>query len=99
MFIPTGFRSFYPLEDYLEYLPEWDGKDHIRALADTLPTANAQWRNLFYIWFLSMVAHWYRRDHLHANSSLPLLVGPQGMWQVHLVSEFVAAFASYVLYG
>lgn len=25
-----------------------------------------------------MVAHWYRRDHLHANSSLPLLVGPQG---------------------
>lgn len=69
---------FYPLEDYLEYLPEWDGKDHIRALADTLPTANAQWRNLFYIWFLSMTAHWYRREHLHANSSLPLLVGPQG---------------------
>ena len=66
---------FYPLEDYL---PEWDGKDHIRALADTLPTANAQWRNLFYIWFLSMTAHWYRREHLHANSSLPLLVGPQG---------------------
>ena len=65
---------FYPLEDYLEYLPEWDGKDHIRALADTLPTANAQWRNLFYIWFLSMIAHWYRREHLHANSSLPLLV-------------------------
>lgn len=69
---------FYPLEDYLEYLPEWDGKDHIRALADTLPTANPQWRNLFYIWFLSMIAHWYRRKHLHANSSLPLLVGPQG---------------------
>ena len=69
---------FYPLEDYLEYLPEWDGKDHIRALADTLPTANPQWRNLFYIWFLSMTAHWYRREHLHANSSLPLLVGPQG---------------------
>ena len=69
---------FYPLEDYLEYLPEWDGKDHIRALADTLPTANAQWRNLFNTWFLSMTAHWYRREHLHANSSLPLLVGPQG---------------------
>ena len=72
------FAPVYPLEDYLEYLPEWDGKDHIRALADTLPTANAQWRNLFYIWFLSMTAHWYRREHLHANSSLPLLVGPQG---------------------
>ena len=50
---------FYPLEDYLEHLPAWDGRDH-------------------YIWFLSMTAHWYRREHLHANSSLPLLVGPQG---------------------
>lgn len=69
---------FYPLEDFLDYLPAWDGKDHIRALADTLPTDNPAWRNLFYIWFLSMVAHWRRRDHLHANSSLPLLVGPQG---------------------
>lgn len=46
---------FYPLEDYLEYLPEWDGKDHIRALADTLPTANAQWRNLFYVGKLGQV--------------------------------------------
>ena len=31
---------FYPLEDYLEHLPAWDGKDHIRTLADTLPTDN-----------------------------------------------------------
>lgn len=69
---------YYPLEDYLDNLPAWDGKDHIRALADTLPTGNSEWRDLFYIWFLSMVAHWRRREHLHANSSLPLLVGAQG---------------------
>lgn len=69
---------FHPLEDYLDHLPAWDGKDHIRALADTLPTGNQHWRNLFYIWFLSMVAHWRRLNHLHANSSLPLLVGAQG---------------------
>lgn len=69
---------YYPLEDYLDNLPAWDGKDHIRALADTLPTENSEWRDLFYIWFLSMVAHWRRREHLHANSSLPLLVGAQG---------------------
>lgn len=69
---------FHPLEDYLDHLPAWDGKDHIRALADSLPTGNQHWRNLFYIWFLSMVAHWRRLNHLHANSSLPLLVGPQG---------------------
>lgn len=69
---------FHPLDDFLDHLPAWDGKDHIRALADTLPTANPDWRDLFYIWFLSMVMHWRRREHLHANSSLPLLVGPQG---------------------
>lgn len=69
---------FHPLDDFLDHLPAWDGKDHIRALADTLPTANPHWRDLFYIWFLSMVMHWRRREHLHANSSLPLLVGPQG---------------------
>lgn len=70
--------AYHPLDDYLELLPAWDGKDHIRALADTLPTANSEWRNLFYIWFLSMVAHWKRQEHTHANSTLPLLVGPQG---------------------
>lgn len=69
---------FHPLDDFLDHLPVWDGKDHIRALADTLPTGNPHWRDLFYIWFLSMVMHWRRREHLHANSSLPLLVGPQG---------------------
>lgn len=69
---------FHPLDDFLDHLPVWDGKDHIRALADMLPTANPGWRDLFYIWFLSMVMHWRRREHLHANSSLPLLVGPQG---------------------
>lgn len=70
--------AFHPLDDYLDHLPAWDGKDHIRELADTLPTDNPHWRDLFYIWFLSMVMHWRRREHLHANSSLPLLVGPQG---------------------
>lgn len=90
---------FYPLEDYLEYLPEWDGKDHIRALADTLPTANAQWRNLFYIWFLSMTAHWYQARAFACEQLVAFAGRSAGMWQVHLVSEFVAAFASYVLYG
>ena len=31
---------FNPLDDYLDHLPKWDGKDHIRALADTVPTSS-----------------------------------------------------------
>lgn len=69
---------FNPLDDYLDRLPQWDGKDRIRALADTVPTATTEWRNRFYIWFLGMVAQWKQMNLTHANSVLPLLVGEQG---------------------
>lgn len=69
---------FNPLDDFLDHLPEWDGKDHIRALADTVPTASRLWRDHFYLWFLGLVAQWKQMDRTHANSVLPLLVGEQG---------------------
>lgn len=28
-------------------MPAWNGKDHIRQLADTLPCNNSEWRNQF----------------------------------------------------
>ncbi|MDD4404145.1 MAG: BT4734/BF3469 family protein [Parabacteroides sp.] len=72
--IPT----YNPIDDYLDSLPEWDGKDRIRPLAGTITCTNPKWSELFYIWFLSMVAHWKQMDQSHANSSLPLLIGDQG---------------------
>lgn len=69
---------FNPLDDYLDHLPEWDGKDHIRALADTVPTSSKLWRNHFYRWFLGLVAQWKQMSSVYANSVLPLLVGEQG---------------------
>lgn len=69
---------FNPLDDYLDHLPEWDGKDRIRALADTVPTSSKLWRNHFYIWFLGLVAQWKQMSSVYANSVLPLLVGEQG---------------------
>lgn len=56
----------------------WDGKDRIRPLAAHLPCDNVRWKQLFYTWFLSMVAHWQGRDKQHGNSLSPLLVGGQG---------------------
>lgn len=67
-----------PIEEYLLSLPRWDGKDRIRELANRIQCSNPQWADLFYIWFLSMVAHWQQKDRQHANSALPLLVGDQG---------------------
>lgn len=69
---------YNPIEEYLFSLPHWDGRDRIRALANTIKCTNPRWADLFYIWFLSMVAHWQQIDRRHANSTLPLLVGDQG---------------------
>ena len=71
--------SYNPLEMFLYNLPTWDGRDRIRALADTVPTKDGEWRNRFYIWFISMVAHWQKTDRLYANNLVPVLVGGQGI--------------------
>ncbi len=69
---------FSPIEDYLSRLPQWDGKDHIRLLADSVPCDNLHWGDFFHRWFLCMVAHWRGLDNKYANSTSPLLIGPQG---------------------
>lgn len=69
---------YNPVEEYLCTVGHWDGKDRIRALADIVPCGNPHWRELFYRWFLNMVAHWRGLDKMHGNSTSPLLVGPQG---------------------
>ena len=69
---------YNPVEEYLCGVGRWDGKDRIRALADLVPCNNPYWRDLFYRWFLSMVAHWRGLDRQHGNSTSPLLVGAQG---------------------
>lgn len=69
---------YSPMEEYLLNLPVWDGKDHIRKLAGTLVCDNPRWEDLFYKWFVSMAAHWVKRDTKYANSVSPLLIGSQG---------------------
>ena len=68
---------YQPVEEFLYDLPHWDGKDHIRDLALRVPCENPHWVQLFRRWFLSMVAHWRGMDKKHANSTSPLLIGPQ----------------------
>ena len=78
-YLTSDFVPLYnPVEEYLCGVGRWDGKDRIRALADLVPCNNPYWRELFYRWFLSMVAHWRGLDRQHGNSTSPLLVGAQG---------------------
>ncbi len=70
---------YNPVEEYLCGVGRWDGKDRIRALAGLVPCNNPYWRELFYRWFLNMVAHWRGLgNRMHANSTSPLLIGAQG---------------------
>lgn len=55
-----------------------DKRDRIRELADRVKCNHPHWRELFYRWFLSMVAHWLGYDKQHGNATTPILIGPQG---------------------
>ena len=73
-------RDYNPVDEYLcGCVGKWDGKDHIRALARTVPTDNPYWVDWFYTWFLGMVDQWsggvFRQ---YGNSVAPLLISKQG---------------------
>ena len=70
--------KYDPIADYLEHLPAWDGRDHVTAFAQRVPTADALWLRFFPVWMRSMVAHWLGKDSSHGNALMPLLIGPQG---------------------
>nr|MCR5181336.1 hypothetical protein [Bacteroidaceae bacterium] len=77
----TRIQEYNPIEHYLLPLEaQWDKRDHIRALAATVPTTEpALWAEWFHTWFLAMVAQWLGRDPRYGNSIVPLLISPQGM--------------------
>ena len=72
--------QYNPIGEYLwEQYGKWDGKDHIRQLARTVPTNNPHWEDWFYTWFLGMVHQW-QVSHLakYGNQTVPLLISAQG---------------------
>lgn len=73
-------RPFDPIGDYLwEQYDKWDGKDHIRKLARTVPTNNPHWEDWFYTWFLGMVRQWQVSNLAkYGNQAVPLLISAQG---------------------
>lgn len=67
-----------PLNEYLDHLPQWDGKDRVTALAQRVPTDYEEWPRLFHVWMRSMVAMWLGKGQLTGNALVPLLIGRQG---------------------
>lgn len=80
-FLESNFiKNYNPVEEFLfTCYDNWDGKDHIRALARTVPTNNPHWEDWFYTWFLAMVEQWHNRTgRQYGNSVAPLLISKQG---------------------
>ena len=73
-------ENYNPVDAYLmDCYGKWDGQDHIRALARTVPTANPNWEEWFYTWFLGMVSQWQScGNRQYGNSVAPLLISRQG---------------------
>lgn len=67
-----------PINDWLNSLPEWDGKDRIDALAAKIPTKCTYWNRIFHLWFLGMVAGWMQKNPDQGNCIVPVLIGAQG---------------------
>ena len=74
----NDIRLYDPMDDFLEHLPIWDGKDRVEALANRVKTNYEAWPHLFHIWMRSMVAMWKGKGQLTGNALVPLLIGRQG---------------------
>ncbi|MBR4731032.1 MAG: helicase [Prevotella sp.] len=71
-------RSFNPIREYLEALPQWNGQNYVAALFDRLPGISTEQLGFLSVWLRSAVAHWLQIDTLHGNECVPTLIGSQG---------------------
>ena len=69
---------FDPIREYLDGLPEWDGKNHVAQLFGRLPGVTSEQLAWLSTWLRSAVAHWLGMDTLHGNECVPVLIGEQG---------------------
>ena len=72
-------EQYDPVNQWLDKLPKWDGKDRIGELAQRVPTDQPQWEKYLRYWLVGMVAQWRESERqLTGNALTPLLIGRQG---------------------
>jgi predicted P-loop ATPase len=76
----SDYTSRYdPVREWLEALPQWDGRDRLGELADRVKTQTPGWRDNFKIWMRSMVSQWCSgRDAMYGAQMVLMFVGGQG---------------------
>lgn len=74
----TLIAPWNPAEAWLHSLDEWDGTDHVAALADRIITTNPDWPQRFHKWMLQMVARWIGYEVAQRDVLVPTIVGQYG---------------------
>ena len=80
---------FNPVAEFLNALPEWDGKNHVNAVFSRLPGITTEQHGFLATWIRSVVAHWLQMDTLHGNECVPTLIGSQGCGKTTFVRRLL----------
>ena len=80
-----------PIKDYMDALPEWDGKDHIKPFWHRLGELSDEVTDFLHIYHRSCVAHWLQLDTLHGNECVPTLIGDQGCGKTTFAKRLLPA--------
>ena len=71
--------DYDPVREWLNELPEWDGRDRLGEMADRVPTRLPQWRDNFKVWMRSMVSQWTSgAGQMYGAQMVMMFVGAQG---------------------
>ena len=81
--------AFNPVQDFLEHLPEWDGRNHVAQLFSRIPGISTEQHGFLAIWLRSTVAHWLQMDTIHGNECVPTLIGAQGCGKTTFVTRLL----------
>ena len=81
--------EFNPVLEFLNNLPQWDGKNHVAEVFSRLPGISTEQHHFLAIWIRSMVAHWLQMDMLHGNECVPTLIGDQGCGKTTFVCRLL----------
>ena len=76
LLLSQQIADFHPFIQYVDSLPEWDGRDRVTELAKRVSDASL-WINGFHRWMLGMVAQWMGLEGQCANAVAPLLVSTE----------------------
>lgn len=74
----TLIETYDPISDWIYALPEWDGRDRLTELTNTIKSDWELWPQMFRTWMRSMVCQWKGTNRKYGATMVLMLTGKQG---------------------